>query len=69
MDGFQYFESSMSMKYEGFSRELVAKPKPRVSAANNFIKQFLPTREGFYDYENFRYIYQYNPKNEVRRFL
>lgn len=30
---------------------------------------FFPTAEGFYDYENLRYIYQYKPKNEVRRFL
>lgn len=75
LDGFQYLEnsksgnvdevafaaleSSISMEREAFSRELVAKPVPGVPIANNFILQFVPTAEGFYDFIENKYIYQY----------
>ena len=75
LDGFQYLEnsksgnvdevafaaleSSISMEREAFSRELVAKPVPGVPVANNFILQFVPTAEGFYDFIENKYIYQY----------
>ena len=75
VDGFQYLENtksgnlneaafadleiSMSMEREAFSREAIAKPVPGVPAGNNFILQFVPTSEGFYDFKENKYIYQY----------
>ncbi len=75
VDGFQYLENtksgnlneaafadleiSMSMEREAFSREAIAKPLPGGPAGNNFILQFVPTSEGFYDFKENKYIYQY----------
>ena len=32
------------------------------------VLKFFPTTEGYYDFENSEYIYQYKPTKEVRRF-
>lgn len=42
---------------------------PNTPSADALMLSFFPTAEGFYDYENLRYIYQYKPSSEVRRFL
>ncbi len=75
LDGFQYLDNTksgnlseaafadleinMSMEREAFSRESIARPIPGVPAANKFVLQFVPTSEGFYDFKENRYIYQY----------
>ncbi len=40
-------------------RELAALAPDNPPQAENMILSFFPTAEGYYDYENFRYIYQY----------
>ena len=75
VDGFQYLENtksgnlneaafanleiSMSMEREAFSRESKAKPPAGGATTNNYILQFVPTAEGFYDFIENKYIYQY----------
>ncbi|MPS74527.1 MAG: RHS repeat-associated core domain-containing protein, partial [Chryseobacterium sp.] len=40
-------------------REVVAVVDPGTPEVENMVLSFFPTSEGYYDYENFRYIYQY----------
>jgi hypothetical protein len=40
-------------------RKVVAVVDPGTPEVDNMILSFFPTSEGYYDYENYRYIYQY----------
>ncbi len=75
LDGFQYLSvtrtggdvegeigagsSKVAMEEEAFTVESKAAPDPGDLDLDNFVLQFVPTAEGFYDFTENRYIYQY----------
>ncbi|RST27718.1 hypothetical protein [Chryseobacterium lacus] len=72
IDGFHYLTTQgtpdnnvnpvyFAYEQEAFIEEMQLSP-------NETALRFFPTAEGFYDFENKEYIYQYKPTKEVRRF-
>jgi len=55
--------ASLAGEEEAFTkddtRKVVAVVDPGTPEVDNMILSFFPTSEGYYDYENYRYIYQY----------
>ena len=55
--------ASLAGEEEAFTkddtRKVVAVVDPGTQEVDNMILSFFPTSEGYYDYENYRYIYQY----------
>lgn len=55
-------EASLAGEEEAFTKDetrKIAVVDPGTPEVDNVILSFFPTSEGYYDYENFRYIYQY----------
>lgn len=71
LDGFVYLasersgeisidsESKVAMEREAFSPESLAIVAPPGGGTSNAVLQFVPTAEGFYDFKENKYIYQY----------
>ena len=55
-------EASLAGEEEAFTKDetrKIAVVDPGTPEVDNMILSFFPTSEGYYDYENYRYIYQY----------
>ena len=74
LDGFHYVSSTGDEQWWAFYEESGSAYEPEafvnLVSGTNFqnVLKFFPTAEGFYDFENNEYIYQYKPTKEVRRF-
>ena len=72
IDGFHYLttqgtpENNVNPVYYAYEQEAFIEEMQL--SPNETALRFFPTAEGFYDFENNEYIYQYKPTKEVRRF-